>query len=163
MNHRKRGQMKKSRTACLILLGITGCQQKPVVKSKIGQVPSIAFVMPCPKESDQAALNKVYPLLSAIGEANSESELRHYQYILDCLREWAVTLTDHCQREGIEGWLDYYQGHLNTRRANLANRETATDGEKRQAKYREEQARVRQYETSNPFPAMPRCEPKEGK
>lgn len=116
----------------------------------------IASAMPCPKEADSAALDKLYPILGHI-DSKSVASLNAADKSIACLRPWAMGIADTCQRDGLLHWLEYYDGRIAQWRVELAEKRAETDSEKYNRERHEEERRTREWVQAHPFPKMPQC------
>jgi hypothetical protein len=127
-------------------------------------------ITPCPDSADKLALDYLSPLLSRtisnyldVWLSNSYSAdywgplLEGQQGRLDSLRTWANGIPDRCARKAYLGWIDFYQGKLDSAREELRTHAT----EKRQnainQRIRDEQESKKKYaeQVDGAFPRPP--------
>jgi hypothetical protein len=152
------------RTALLFIaaLLLSSCD-KSVTERSVAK--AISDLKPCPKEVDDAVADVILPRLSpTYNSAYSASEMSHgeldaWQSRIDCLRPWAASLKDPCQRAAAKHWLDFNEGQLNECR-DIVRRGTS-EWEQRQAEYEKREELERQnvavYCQKNPVPDPPQC------
>ncbi len=119
----------------------------------------IERVKPCPEEANMAALRKLNPVLGHYDET-SPQEIDAQEKAIACYRPWAAAITDSCQRDSIEYWLDFYEGEVQRNRRKLTEGKPETSQAEWDRQQREEAARIREWERKNPFPKLPQCESK---
>ncbi len=139
-----------------LLVGCKGTETSPgwheVAHSSNGAPTS----MVCPDEARTAGLDKVYPMLGHM-DLTDEHSLDSGEKSIACLRPWAHSLTDACQRDGILSWCDHFEGKIREARVKLAAGVAETDMEKYHREQREKEGRVRAWVEKHPFPALPQC------
>lgn len=145
-----------------IVIVLTGCAVSPSTPhpASLSESQVMEHLKPCPDEARSAALDKVYPTLSGVGSAPSEEPLAAAERSIACLRPWAEALTDHCQKEAVLNWLEFYETRIGTRRKELASGNDQTEAQRQDEEFRESQRRLHDYERKHPFPKMPQCESK---
>ncbi len=131
-------------------------QQAPADEGRAQVAAFIEKLTPCPDEADTAALDKLYPILGHI-DVKAGYSLDAAEKSIACLRPWAMTLADPCQRNGILHWCDYYEGKIGEARENLAHGIPETSEEKYWREQREKEIKVRTWTDKHPFPKLPQC------
>lgn len=153
--------------ASLLFVLAAGCQVRARIESKPAEAAAtpttfeqiVDAIKPCPDEANDAALSLLNPMLYRwINDASSIGELQNAEHRIACLRPWADSMKDSCQREAIDYWLKSYQYQVEKKRIALLSNHVESDSERFAAEQRAKDERERQYTAKHPFPKLPRCD-----
>lgn len=148
---------------------LAGCQSKQRVESRpvddrrlgatlAAAVEQVQTTEPCPKEAQDAVLNKLYPVLGEQPEDITEHWIRDREAKLACVRDWANGLPVGCQKDQYAEWLDFYAARLQRNREDLSKQKPVSEHDKWAAEEKERQKRIKAYEALHPVPKPPSCD-----